>query len=68
MILAAQQIAARITIPTPSTTSRSDQSIDAGFRITARPATPSPAPAIFDGLNDSFFRAGAASATQSGVV
>lgn len=68
MMFAAQEIAARITMPAPRTTLVLVQSIDAGFRITARPISPSSAPASFGAVSVSFPSKGAAIATQSGVV
>ena len=68
MMFAAQQIAARMTMPAPSTTLTLVQSIEVGFRITARPASPSNAPASFGAVSISFPSKAAASATQSGVV
>ena len=68
MMFAAQHMAARITMPAPSTTPTLVQSIEVGFRMTARPISPSNAPATFGAVKMSCFSIGAASATHSGVV
>ncbi len=63
MIFPAQHIAARMTMPAPSTTLTLLQSIEAGFRITASPTSPSTAPATFGAVSLSFANIGVASAT-----